>query len=153
MCWRSPIWPAFYSPATALSDVPVSCLFAAEKRCRRQSCSECASSMFTSLSHFAPSFLFSHFFHGTQSNWLPCFIQMSGTGFTAPSTVMPANLGPPPSSGLGDLFDLAGGVGTLSGSHVAPKTVSGPACTDLPPKALALAIWALTLPGCMDCCC
>ncbi|XP_037734991.1 AP-1 complex subunit beta-1 isoform X3 [Chelonia mydas] len=52
---------------------------------------------------------------------------MSGTGFTAPSTVMPANLGPPPSSGLGDLFDLAGGVGTLSGSHVAPKTVWLPA--------------------------
>lgn len=40
---------------------------------------------------------------------------------------MPANLGAPLGSGLGDLFDLTGGVGTLSGSYVAPKTVSGTA--------------------------
>nr|XP_009934898.1 PREDICTED: AP-1 complex subunit beta-1 [Opisthocomus hoazin] len=46
-----------------------------------------------------------------------------GGGFTpAPSTAMPANLGAPLGSGLGDLFDLTGGVGTLSGSYVAPKT-------------------------------
>jgi len=51
-----------------------------------------------------------------------------GGGFTpAPSTAMPANLGAPLGSGLGDLFDLTGGVGTLSGSYVAPKTVSGTA--------------------------
>ncbi|KFP66659.1 AP-1 complex subunit beta-1, partial [Cariama cristata] len=45
----------------------------------------------------------------------------------APSTAMPTNLGAPLSSGLGDLFDLTGGVGTLSGSYVAPKTVWLPA--------------------------
>ncbi|XP_075625416.1 AP-1 complex subunit beta-1 isoform X2 [Balearica regulorum gibbericeps] len=45
----------------------------------------------------------------------------------APSTAMPANLGAPLGSGLGDLFDLTGGVGTLSGSYVAPKTVWLPA--------------------------
>ncbi|NXY50110.1 AP1B1 protein, partial [Ceuthmochares aereus] len=51
-----------------------------------------------------------------------------GSSFTpAPSTAMPANLGAPLSSGLGDLFDLTGGVGTLSGSYVAPKTVWLPA--------------------------
>ncbi|XP_010002079.1 PREDICTED: AP-1 complex subunit beta-1 isoform X6 [Chaetura pelagica] len=38
-------------------------------------------------------------------------------------SAMPANLGAPLGSGLGDLFDLTGGVGTLSGSYVAPKTV------------------------------
>ncbi|XP_014794463.1 PREDICTED: AP-1 complex subunit beta-1 isoform X2 [Calidris pugnax] len=52
----------------------------------------------------------------------------SGGGFTpAPSTTMPANMGAPLGSGLGDLFDLTGGVGTLSGSYVAPKTVWLPA--------------------------
>lgn len=48
-----------------------------------------------------------------------------GTFAPAPSTAMPPNLGAPLGSGLGDLFDLTGGVGTLSGSYVAPKTVSG----------------------------
>uniref|UniRef100_A0A7M4EIL6 Adaptor related protein complex 1 subunit beta 1 n=1 Tax=Crocodylus porosus TaxID=8502 RepID=A0A7M4EIL6_CROPO len=52
---------------------------------------------------------------------------MGGAGFAAPSTVVPANLGAPLSSGLGDLFDLTGGVGTLSGSYVAPKSVWLPA--------------------------
>ncbi|XP_074015378.1 AP-1 complex subunit beta-1 isoform X9 [Numenius arquata] len=52
----------------------------------------------------------------------------SGSSFTpAPSTTMPANMGAPLGSGLGDLFDLTGGVGTLSGSYVAPKTVWLPA--------------------------
>ncbi|KAM6377407.1 LOW QUALITY PROTEIN: AP-1 complex subunit beta-1 [Pluvialis apricaria] len=51
-----------------------------------------------------------------------------GGGFApAPSAAMPANLGAPLGSGLGDLFDLTGGVGTLSGSYVAPKTVWLPA--------------------------
>ncbi|XP_010192350.1 PREDICTED: AP-1 complex subunit beta-1 isoform X1 [Mesitornis unicolor] len=51
-----------------------------------------------------------------------------GGSFTpAPSTAMPANMGAPLGSGLGDLFDLTGGVGTLSGSYVAPKTVWLPA--------------------------
>ncbi|NWV68877.1 AP1B1 protein, partial [Malurus elegans] len=60
---------------------------------------------------------------------LPC--SMGGGGgstFTpAPSTAAPANVGAPLGSGLGDLFDLTGGVGTLSGSYVAPKTVWLPA--------------------------
>ncbi|KAI1232884.1 hypothetical protein IHE44_0006065, partial [Lamprotornis superbus] len=51
-----------------------------------------------------------------------------GSSFTAaPSTTAPTNVGAPLGSGLGDLFDLTGGVGTLSGSYVAPKTVSGAA--------------------------
>lgn len=51
-----------------------------------------------------------------------------GGSFTpAPSTTAPTNVGAPLGSGLGDLFDLTGGVGTLSGSYVAPKTVSGAA--------------------------
>ncbi|KAK4813226.1 hypothetical protein QYF61_018027 [Mycteria americana] len=51
-----------------------------------------------------------------------------GSSFApVPSTAMPANLGAPLGSGLGDLFDLTGGVGTLSGSYVAPKTVWLPA--------------------------
>ncbi|XP_057241408.1 AP-1 complex subunit beta-1 [Malurus melanocephalus] len=51
-----------------------------------------------------------------------------GSTFTpAPSTAAPANVGAPLGSGLGDLFDLTGGVGTLSGSYVAPKTVWLPA--------------------------
>ncbi|RLV97759.1 hypothetical protein DV515_00011460 [Chloebia gouldiae] len=52
----------------------------------------------------------------------------SGGSFTpAPSTTAPTNVGAPLGSGLGDLFDLTGGVGTLSGSYVAPKTVWLPA--------------------------
>uniref|UniRef100_A0A803VM63 Adaptor related protein complex 1 subunit beta 1 n=1 Tax=Ficedula albicollis TaxID=59894 RepID=A0A803VM63_FICAL len=39
----------------------------------------------------------------------------------------PTNVGAPLGSGLGDLFDLTAGVGTLSGSYVAPKTVWLPA--------------------------
>ncbi|KAM6193305.1 AP-1 complex subunit beta-1 isoform 1-T1 [Sarcoramphus papa] len=50
-----------------------------------------------------------------------------GSFAPAPSTTMPVNLGAPLGSGLGDLFDLTGGVGTLSGSYVAPKTVWLPA--------------------------
>lgn len=49
----------------------------------------------------------------------------SGSFTPAPSTTAPTNVGAPLDSGLGDLFDLTGGVGTLSGSYVAPKTVSG----------------------------
>uniref|UniRef100_H9GEZ2 AP complex subunit beta n=1 Tax=Anolis carolinensis TaxID=28377 RepID=H9GEZ2_ANOCA len=52
---------------------------------------------------------------------------MGGPSFSAPSAVMPSNLGAPLGGGLGDLFDLSGGVGTLSGSYVAPKTVWLPA--------------------------
>ncbi|XP_068017921.1 AP-1 complex subunit beta-1 isoform X1 [Melanerpes formicivorus] len=50
-----------------------------------------------------------------------------GTFAPAPITTMPANLGAPLGSGLGDLFDLTGGVGSLSGSYVPPKTVWLPA--------------------------
>ncbi|KAF7238475.1 AP-1 complex subunit beta-1 [Varanus komodoensis] len=52
---------------------------------------------------------------------------MAGPSFAAPSTVLPSNLGAPLGGGLGDLFDLAGGVGTMSGSYVVPKTVWLPA--------------------------
>ncbi|XP_078523311.1 AP-1 complex subunit beta-1 [Lissotriton helveticus] len=48
------------------------------------------------------------------------------TGFAAPA-VMPVNLGAPLSSGLGDLFELTGGVGPASGAQVAPKAVWLPA--------------------------
>uniref|UniRef100_A0A8C0FPQ6 Adaptor related protein complex 1 subunit beta 1 n=1 Tax=Bubo bubo TaxID=30461 RepID=A0A8C0FPQ6_BUBBB len=66
---------------------------------------------------------------GAPHNPLPCPLQMGGGGTfaPAPSTAVPATLGAPLSSGLGDLFDLTGGVGTLSGSYVAPKTVWLPA--------------------------
>uniref|UniRef100_A0A8B9R0R6 Clathrin/coatomer adaptor adaptin-like N-terminal domain-containing protein n=1 Tax=Anas platyrhynchos TaxID=8839 RepID=A0A8B9R0R6_ANAPL len=47
-----------------------------------------------------------------------------GGGFAAPGPAVPASMGAPLGSGLGDLFDLTGGVGTLSGSYVAPKSVS-----------------------------
>lgn len=60
----------------------------------------------------------------------PLSPQIGGGGGTitpAPSTTAPTNVGAPLGSGLGDLFDLTGGVGTLSGSYVAPKTVSGAA--------------------------
>ncbi|NXE70475.1 AP1B1 protein, partial [Calcarius ornatus] len=51
----------------------------------------------------------------------------SGSFTAAPSTAAPTTMGAPLGSGLGDLFDLTGGVGTLSGSYVAPKTVWLPA--------------------------
>ncbi|EPY85423.1 AP-1 complex subunit beta-1 isoform b [Camelus ferus] len=44
-----------------------------------------------------------------------------------PAATVPANLGAPMGSGLSDLFDLTSGVGTLSGSYVAPKAVWLPA--------------------------
>ncbi|KAF6080462.1 adaptor related protein complex 1 subunit beta 1 [Phyllostomus discolor] len=46
---------------------------------------------------------------------------------TPPAAAVPANLGAPMGSGLSDLFDLTSGVGTLSGSYVAPKAVWLPA--------------------------
>ncbi|KAM5238313.1 AP-1 complex subunit beta-1 isoform 6-T6 [Ctenodactylus gundi] len=50
------------------------------------------------------------------------------TNFGAPpATAVPARLGGPISSGLSDLFDLTSGVGTLSGSYVAPKAIWLPA--------------------------
>ncbi|XP_055107914.1 AP-1 complex subunit beta-1 isoform X14 [Symphalangus syndactylus] len=53
---------------------------------------------------------------------------IGGTNFVAPPTAaVPANLGAPIGSGLNDLFDLTSGVGTLSGSYVAPKAVWLPA--------------------------
>uniref|UniRef100_A0A8C3PX99 Adaptor related protein complex 1 subunit beta 1 n=1 Tax=Chrysolophus pictus TaxID=9089 RepID=A0A8C3PX99_CHRPC len=42
---------------------------------------------------------------------------MGGSGFAAPGPAAPAAMGAPLGSGLGDLFDLTGGVGTLSGSY------------------------------------
>lgn len=52
-------------------------------------------------------------------------------------------MGAPLGSGLGDLFDLTGGVGTLSGSYVAPKTVSGTAALQWrAPAALGCEQWA-----------
>lgn len=59
----------------------------------------------------------------------PLSLQIGGSGsFTpAPSSTTATNVGAPLGSGLGDLFDLTGGVGTLSGSYVAPKTVRGAA--------------------------
>ncbi|XP_027562200.1 AP-1 complex subunit beta-1 isoform X2 [Neopelma chrysocephalum] len=51
----------------------------------------------------------------------------SGGFAPAPGAAVPSNTGAPLGSGLGDLFDLTGGVGTLSGSYVAPKTVWLPA--------------------------
>ncbi|NXD30950.1 AP1B1 protein, partial [Spelaeornis formosus] len=50
-----------------------------------------------------------------------------GGGSFTPAPTAPTNVGAPLGSGLGDLFDLTSGVGTLSGSYVAPKTVSGAA--------------------------
>lgn len=56
--------------------------------------------------------------------------QIGDTNFGAPPAAVtaaaaaPARLGAPISSGLSDLFDLTSGVGTLSGSYVAPKAVS-----------------------------
>uniref|UniRef100_A0ABI7ZF95 AP complex subunit beta n=1 Tax=Felis catus TaxID=9685 RepID=A0ABI7ZF95_FELCA len=53
---------------------------------------------------------------------------IGGPNFVAPpATTVPANLGASMGSGLSDLFDLTSGVGTLSGSYVAPKAVWLPA--------------------------
>ncbi|XP_066545729.1 AP-1 complex subunit beta-1 isoform X1 [Amia ocellicauda] len=49
-----------------------------------------------------------------------------GTGFGAPA-VMPASLNAPVGGGLGDLFDLGGGVGMTTGVYVIPKSVWLPA--------------------------
>uniref|UniRef100_A0A8C2JE55 AP complex subunit beta n=1 Tax=Cyprinus carpio TaxID=7962 RepID=A0A8C2JE55_CYPCA len=48
-----------------------------------------------------------------------------GAGLGAAPAAMPASLGSAPAvgGGLGDLFDLGGGVGMPTGSYVAPKTV------------------------------
>lgn len=50
-----------------------------------------------------------------------------GAGFGAPPAVMPASLNAPVGGGLGDLFDLGGGVGMPMGSYIPPKTVWLPA--------------------------
>lgn len=49
-----------------------------------------------------------------------------GAGLGAAPAAMPAALGGGPAigGGLGDLFDLGGGVGMPTGSYVPPKTVS-----------------------------
>ncbi|NXK68739.1 AP1B1 protein, partial [Sylvietta virens] len=52
---------------------------------------------------------------------------LMGGGGGSSLTPAPTNVGAPLGTGLGDLFDLTGGVGTLSGSYVAPKTVWLPA--------------------------
>ncbi|XP_048958025.1 AP-1 complex subunit beta-1 isoform X6 [Canis lupus dingo] len=53
---------------------------------------------------------------------------IGGPNFVAPpAAAVPANLGATMGSGLSDLFDLTSGVGTLSGSYVAPKAVWLPA--------------------------
>ncbi|XP_015221706.1 AP-1 complex subunit beta-1 isoform X1 [Lepisosteus oculatus] len=49
-----------------------------------------------------------------------------GTGFSVP-TVMPSSLNAPVAGGLGDLFDLGGGVGIPAGAYVIPKSVWLPA--------------------------
>lgn len=58
---------------------------------------------------------------------------------TPPAAAVPATLGAPMGSGLSDLFDLTSGVGTLSGSYVAPKAVS----TTLPLMARVERSWKL----------
>ncbi|KAJ8263627.1 hypothetical protein COCON_G00160840 [Conger conger] len=50
-----------------------------------------------------------------------------GAGFGGAPAVMPASLNAPVGGGLGDLFDLGGGVGMSAGAFVAPKTVWLPA--------------------------
>lgn len=49
-----------------------------------------------------------------------------GAGLGVAPAAMPTALGIAPAvgGGLGDLFDLGGGVGMPTGSYVAPKTVS-----------------------------
>uniref|UniRef100_A0A674DU15 AP complex subunit beta n=1 Tax=Salmo trutta TaxID=8032 RepID=A0A674DU15_SALTR len=50
-----------------------------------------------------------------------------GSGFGAAPAVMPASLNAPVGGGLGDLFDLGGGVGMPMGAYIPPKTVWLPA--------------------------
>ncbi|XP_010897169.2 AP-1 complex subunit beta-1 isoform X6 [Esox lucius] len=50
-----------------------------------------------------------------------------GAGFGAVPAVMPASLNAPMGGGLGDLFDLGGGVGMPLGAYIPPKTVWLPA--------------------------
>ncbi|KAG7480842.1 hypothetical protein MATL_G00060550 [Megalops atlanticus] len=50
-----------------------------------------------------------------------------GAGFGGAPAVMPASLNAPMGGGLGDLFDLGGGVGITAGAYVAPKSVWLPA--------------------------
>uniref|UniRef100_A0A673KGI5 AP complex subunit beta n=1 Tax=Sinocyclocheilus rhinocerous TaxID=307959 RepID=A0A673KGI5_9TELE len=56
---------------------------------------------------------------------LVCSSPAMGAGLGAAPVAMPAALGGAPAvgGGLGDLFDLGGGVGMPTGSYVAPKTV------------------------------
>ncbi|XP_055743037.1 AP-1 complex subunit beta-1 isoform X2 [Salvelinus fontinalis] len=50
-----------------------------------------------------------------------------GAGFGAAPAVMPASLNAPVGGGLGDLFDLGGGVGMPMGAYIPPKIVWLPA--------------------------
>uniref|UniRef100_A0A8C5IMZ7 AP complex subunit beta n=1 Tax=Junco hyemalis TaxID=40217 RepID=A0A8C5IMZ7_JUNHY len=119
-------------PRTLPLLMPLSSLAAAQ-RCGRQPCCECA---------LTPNP--SHSLHPPPPPLLPPPVPLpvvppvtpplspqmgggSGSFAAAPSTTAPTNMGAPLGSGLGDLFDLTGGVGTLSGSYVAPKTVWLPA--------------------------
>uniref|UniRef100_A0A8C5B720 AP complex subunit beta n=1 Tax=Gadus morhua TaxID=8049 RepID=A0A8C5B720_GADMO len=52
---------------------------------------------------------------------------LMGSGFGAPAAVMPSSLNAPVGGGLGDLFDLGGGVGMPMGTFVPPKTLWLPA--------------------------
>uniref|UniRef100_A0A6Q2XEJ3 AP complex subunit beta n=1 Tax=Esox lucius TaxID=8010 RepID=A0A6Q2XEJ3_ESOLU len=52
---------------------------------------------------------------------------LMGAGFGAVPAVMPASLNAPMGGGLGDLFDLGGGVGMPLGAYIPPKTVWLPA--------------------------
>uniref|UniRef100_A0A674DTT8 AP complex subunit beta n=1 Tax=Salmo trutta TaxID=8032 RepID=A0A674DTT8_SALTR len=52
---------------------------------------------------------------------------LMGSGFGAAPAVMPASLNAPVGGGLGDLFDLGGGVGMPMGAYIPPKTVWLPA--------------------------
>lgn len=55
-----------------------------------------------------------------------CLSAQMGAGLGAAPAAMPAALSSAPAigGGLGDLFDLGGGVGMPTGSYVPPKTVS-----------------------------
>uniref|UniRef100_A0A6Q2X0H8 AP complex subunit beta n=1 Tax=Esox lucius TaxID=8010 RepID=A0A6Q2X0H8_ESOLU len=54
-------------------------------------------------------------------------VPQMGAGFGAVPAVMPASLNAPMGGGLGDLFDLGGGVGMPLGAYIPPKTVWLPA--------------------------